>query len=420
MTTLSASPQLATAGGQLAVAGGTPVSGPLTPPPWPPVNEATARRLAELYLSRAWSFNGPEEQAFAQEFAAYHGAAHGVFMANGTVTLQCALGVYGIGADDEVIIPALTWPATAMAVLYVGATPVFVDIEPTTLCIDAAQVEAAITPRTRAIIPVHLYGGNADLDAILAVAARHNLVVVEDCAHAQGGKWNGRGLGSWGDVGSFSFQQSKTIASGEGGICLTNDAAMAERLYRMKHIGYAPGSVQGLAAAGPPPDLMCHNFRATDFQALILRDQLRGLESLIDLYNRNAARLTARLAEVDGVRVQSRGRLAEPQSYYAWGVIFDGERFDGIAIDTIREAIAAEGLPIGRTYGTVYRHPLFTLPGERYRIADGSCPVAENIGADRTLVLLHPWLGSDDAAIDLMGDIIAKVATNPDQLQSNG
>jgi len=403
---------------KLAILGGDAVaSQPLSAPAWPPVNEATAQQLADLYLSRNWSFNGPQEQQFAADYAAYHGAKHGIFMANGTVTLLCALEAVGIKPGDEVIVPGLTWIATAMAVRYLGAIPVFVDIEPTTLCLDPALFEAAITERTRAVIPVHIYGGMADVDAFLEIAARHGIAVIEDCAHGQGGKWNGRGVGSWGAVGSFSFQQSKTMASGEGGICLTNDDELADRIYRAKHIGYSAGTVQGKAASGPDEGLICHNFRGTEFQALILRDQLAGLEQLIATYNENATRLENRLADVEGVRVQARGRLAGPQSYYAWCAIFDEGPIADVPLPRILEALSAEGLPIGGTYGPVYSHLLFNLPPHEYKMAEGGCPVSEGIGTKRTAVMGHAWLGSSAEQIDIIGDIIAKVVEGAGELR---
>ncbi|HVF09342.1 MAG TPA: DegT/DnrJ/EryC1/StrS family aminotransferase [Abditibacteriaceae bacterium] len=405
---------------KLALLGGAPLAGEvLSAPPWPPVSETVAKQLGEIYLSRNWSFNGAHEQAFARDFAAAHDARYGVFMANGTVTLQCALGAYGIAPGDEVIVPALTWPATAMAVLYLGATPVFVDVEPSTLCLDASAFEAAITPRTRAVIPVHLYGGMSDMEAVLAVAGRHNLIVVEDCAHGHGGKWKGRGLGSWGHAGSFSFQQSKTLACGEGGICLTDDEAIADRLYRSKHIGYADGAKQGASSSGPPSDLMCYNFRATEFQAAILRHQLLNLDDLMETYNQNAARFEAQLAAVPGLRVQSRGRLSTRQSYYAFCVVFDEDPLGDIPVATILDALRAEGLAAGTTYGTVYNHMLFTVPADKYCIAAGSCPVAEITGSQRTVVLPHQWLGADDATIEAIGAIFSKVAHNAEALSTH-
>lgn len=164
---------------ELAIFGGQPVfEKPLDWRTfWPPRNEATAKQLLDLYHSGQWIAFDALDPQFAQAFADHHGAAHGVFMINGTVTMQCALGAYGIGAGDEVIVPALTWYATAMAAHYVGAKPVFVDIETDTLCIDPEKLEAAITPRARAIIPVHLYGSMANMDRIMTIARSRRLAM---------------------------------------------------------------------------------------------------------------------------------------------------------------------------------------------------------------------------------------------------
>ncbi len=402
----------------LALLGGTPiVASPLSAPAWPPLLEKTADRLRDIYFSREWSFNSPTEQAFEQAFADYHGARHGVFMANGTVTLQCALGALEIGPGDEVIVPALTWMATAMAVHYTGATPVFVDIKPDTLCLDPEKTRQAITPRTKALIPVHLYGSTADLDALPALASEHGLKVIEDCAHMQGGKWRGRGVGSWGDIGSFSFQQSKTVSSGEGGICITNDDALAERLYRQKHIGYGRGVQQGKADAGPPTGLMCFNFRCTAFQAGILLDQLDDLDDLITTYENAAAMLRDRLAGVKGVRIQSRGKEASPQGYYAIFFLFDDGPAAKVPRKRLMEALAAEGLNCMGSYGPVYHHMLYNMPRTQFRIAgDGTCPVAEGTGSEHAIGLLHFWLSSDTRTIQRIGDIVAKVAEHAGDL----
>lgn len=402
---------------ELALLGGSPVAPEgVQGPVWPPISDAGEATLVEIYRSRNWSFGGPHEMKFAKEFAEAHDAKYGVFMANGTVTLQCALGAYGIGAGDEVIIPALTWPATAMAVLYLGATPVFVDVEASTLCLDPQAFEAAITPKTKAVIPVHIYGSMANLDEILAIAKKHNLVVVEDCAHAHGGKWNGKGVGSLGDVGSFSFQQSKTMASGEGGICITNDEEIAERLYRSKHIGYGDGSKQGVFAGGPPEGLICYNFRGTEFQAAILQDQLNNLDELIETYNQSAAKIEARLADIPGARVQSRGERSTRQSYYTLAVVFDEAPTKDIPLSRLLEAIGAEGFWVGGTYGCVYNHALWNIAPEKFRVANGGCPISETIGSQRTVVVPHQFLGGEDAMIEAIGDIFAKVAQGASQL----
>ncbi len=375
---------------QLAINGGTPiVSGGYSTGPWPPVNEKTAERLKEIYLSQKWSFNSEAEQAFERAFAERHNAKHGIFMANGTVTLECALEALGIGPGDEVVVPAMTWMATAMAVRYVGATPVFADMEPDTLGLDPAAFEAAITPRTRAVIPVHLYGSMADLERILVIAEKRGIAVVEDCAHMQGGMWKGRAVGSWGAIGSFSFQQSKTLTSGEGGICITNDDDLADLLYRCKHIGYSRRDKQGQAATPPPAGLLCHNYRGTAFQAQILHDQLEGLNDLLWNYGEFAGKLAEAVKGIPGVRLQQQGRLATFQGYYGIGIFFDGAEWEGIPIGKITHALIAEGArALNGNYGPVYKHMLFNLrPGE-FRMPEGGCPVCDRL-CPRYLIVMH-------------------------------
>lgn len=404
---------------RLAMLGGTPVAPSPLQVAWPPTTQAAAQKLTEVYLSRKWSFNGPLEQEFCRSFAAFQGARHGIFMANGTVTLQAALEACGVGPGDEVIVPALTWVATAMACRYVGAVPVFVDIEPTTLCMDMTQAQAAITPRTKAIIPVPLYGGSPDLDAVMALAAKHNLMVIEDCAHGHGGKWNGKGFGSIGHIGSFSFQESKAMASGEGGMCITSDDRLADRLFRCKHIGYGFGEAKGFAAGQLPSDLVCHNFRGTEFQAVILLDQLSTFKELIATYNANADRITARLASCRNIRVQSRGRRSKPQSYYGLGIVFQNA-LAAVPIKRMYEAAKAEGFPmLWGTYGSVYRHELFNLPAGDYRIFNGSCPVSDDIGSRHVGVVPHQWLGSDAGTIDIISEVLAKIDANADELAAS-
>lgn len=403
---------------KLALFGGEPVAARVVSPEWPPRSRETAQRLADLYMSGNWSFNlGEHESALCSEFAAFQGAKHAVFMANGTVTLLCALAAHGIGPGDEVIVPAFTWLASAMPVKYLGAKIVFADVEPTTLCLDPERVTAAITKRTKAIMPVHLYGSMVDMDAILAIAKRHNLIVIEDCAQAHGGRWNGRGLGSLGHVGSFSFQHNKNLTSGEGGICITNDAELAARMYRLSHIGYAPGEKMGQFKSTPAADLVCHNFRCTEFQALILRDQLSQFGERIREYADNVKRLEVRLADIPGVRVQSPGRRADRQSYYKLVLIFDTMPLADIPLSTLLKAINAEGIPMEGTYGSVYSHTLFNLPSSDFVLPKGGCPIAEGIASNRAAVLAHQWLSADPDVIDVVANAIAKVSANADALQ---
>jgi dTDP-4-amino-4,6-dideoxygalactose transaminase len=403
---------------KLALFGGQPVfEEPIDPRKfWPPVDAVTAENLQALYLSRCWTAFDETEGIFAQAFADHHGARHGVFMMNGTVTLQCALGACGIGAGDEVIVPALTWYATAIAVHYVGARPVFVDVDRETLCIDPEKITPAITQRTKAIIPVHLYGSTADMDRICAIAKRHNLRVIEDCAHVHGGVWNGRRVGSIGDIGSFSFQQAKTMASGEGGICITSDDEIAERIFRMKHIGYGRGERPGNVFKGPPAGLLCHQFRATAFQALVLMEQLRALDNRLDRYRAAADYLEQRLAQQTRLRFQKRGSKADRQGYFGWVMMFDDPGYAHIPLAAIQKALVAEGVPAMATWEPVYRFVLFNLAADTYRI-DQPCSVSEQVSG-RVLWLLHAVLGLDTDVIERVGDAIAKVMANADELRS--
>lgn len=376
---------------------------------WPPVEEGTADALRDIYYSRQWTAFDRVERDFAQAFADYHGAKYGIFTANGTVSLQCALQALGVSAGNEVIVPPLTWYATAMAVRHVGATPVFVDVEADTFCMDPDKVEAAITSRTKAIIPVHSYGSTTDMDRIMEIARRHDLRVVEDCAHMHGGAWGRAGVGSIGDVGSFSFQQCKTMSSGEGGICITSDAHVAERIFRIKHIGYGIDDEIGRPTKGPPSGLVCYNFRATAFQAVILREQLRSLPERVERYGNAVRYLQERLGESTRIRFQAPGRRATRQGYFGWMMVFDDPVHANIPIGLIQRAISAEGLSLGRAEGPMYRTTLFNLRPDEYRI-EGPCSVTESICA-RGLWLLHPHLGLDRAHLDKIADAVEKVAT---------
>src|SRR5256885_5114459 len=209
---------------ELAIAGGAPVRAEPYPE-WPLGDDEDVAAVEEVVRSGRWGGfpePGPKAVAFEEAFAAYQGARYGVLMANGTVTMEVALKALGIGWGDEVIIPALTFAATVYAPMAAGALPVIVDVTPETWTIDPALVEAAITPRTRAIIPVHLGHQMADMDRIMEIARSHSLGVVEDCAHAHGQRWNGEGAGCIGEFGSFRHQSSENMAAGGGGPLLAD------------------------------------------------------------------------------------------------------------------------------------------------------------------------------------------------------
>ena len=402
--------------GRLAIDGGTPLlkAGEAKATPWPPVSAETEAKIIEVYRSRKWSFNSESERSFENAYSAFHDAKYGILMSNGTVTLECALAALGVTDGDEVIVPSLTWPATAMAVRYVGATIVFADIERDTLCLDPQAFEAAITPKTKAVIPVHLYGSMANLDEIIAIADRHGIAVVEDCAHMQGGKWNGRGVGSWGRIGSFSFQQSKTLSGGESGICITNDFELADLMYRLKHIGYSRNDAQGGAKTPPPVDLCCHNYRGLAIQAVIMEDQIAGLPAYLDACSKFAEATEDACKDLPGVAFQKPGLKATRQGYYARGISFTGDMWQGIKAKHIAAALKAEGMTnMYTTYGLGRHHMLFNLSGKYWRNAGDS--VAEAV-CTSTIVAMHMLMSAEGAAEQVV-DALHKLAANVNELR---
>jgi dTDP-4-amino-4,6-dideoxygalactose transaminase len=214
----------------LAIKGGSPVR-TKSWPRWPQWDEQERERLLAVLASGDWGGYSEGVRQFEQRFGERHQAKHCIAVANGTLSLEAALRVLGVGPGDEVIVPPYTFIATANAVRLTGATPVFADIEPDTYNLDVEQVEKAISKRTKAIIPVHFAGLSVDLDELLLVAQAHDLAVVEDAAHAHGASWQGQPLGTHGDIGSFSLQASKNLTAGEGGILLTNDDDLAAKLW---------------------------------------------------------------------------------------------------------------------------------------------------------------------------------------------
>ena len=397
---------------KLAIDGGSKVfTKDLSPVRWPPVYPETAEKLKDIYMNHGWSFYGAEEIKFNEEFAKFTGAANCIAMANGTVTLQCALEALGIGKGDEVIVPAFTWLATGTAVVETGAVPVVVDIEDDTWCIDVAAAEAAITPRTRAIIPVHLFGSMANMDKVIALAHKYNLKVVEDCAHAHGGLWDGKHMGTLGDVGSFSFQESKTLASGEGGACITNDDRIAEIIGRLSHIGYPFGAKQGKKYTAPPMGLVCHNFRFTDFQAAILLGQLKHLEEDTIKREKAAEFLRAGLDAIPGIKCQARGAKATRQGFYMFGFQIDPKQLKpGITRLEVQTALAAEGLNVGTGWGhPMYRQNLWSVPTSKYRIE--SCAVAEYLIYNKMLTSSLSWLHRPQDELECYVEAVRKVMT---------
>lgn len=338
---------------QLAIRGGEPVRSPLKSwPRWPVVPERAVDLVAEVVRSGKWGGDGPRERQLADTFAVFSGARYCSPVANGTVAIQLALEALDIGAYDEVIVPGLTWQATAAACIDVNAVPVLVDVDPETFCLDAQQAEAAITARTRAIIVTHLYGAMADMDTIIALARRHNLKLIEDCAHQHGSQWRGKGVGALGDVGAFSMQQSKVLPTGEGGLNLTDDWTLYQRLVALRNCGrlLRPTS----------PAVQSGNYRLTELQAALALAFLEHLEEQVDRRDATAQYLNRQLAEVPGICPMQRHAQVTRQSYYCFTFRYEPASWEGVPSRVFRKALAAEvGLGVGTTYEPLNDCPLY-------------------------------------------------------------
>lgn len=241
----------------------------------PSIGEEELANVVEAVRSGWVSSKGNFIIQFEEEFARYCGAGYGVATANGTVALHLALVALGIGPGDEVIVPSLTFIATANAVRYCGAEPVFVDSHPDYWCIDPAAIEAAITPKTRAIIPVHLYGHPCDMAPIADIARRHHLYVIEDAAESHGAEYSGRKVGSLSDIACFSFYGNKIITTGEGGMCLSGDEDLVNRMRVLRDHGATPGKSFW-------HDVVGFNYRMTNLQAALGVAQLRKIDAFIE------------------------------------------------------------------------------------------------------------------------------------------
>ena len=272
---------------------------------WPVHDEAEETALMQVLKSGKWWF-GEKVQQFEAEYAAFQGSKYAVTCTNGTTAIEMALRALGVVEGDEVIVPCYSFIATASAVVTIGAIPVFADICPDTLCINPDDVEAKITPATKAIVPVHVAGLIADMERINAIAEKHNLIVMEDAAHAWGSQLDGKGAGTLSRCGTFSFQESKNITAGEGGILVTDDPEIADLCRSFTHCGRAPGS------AWYDHDFLGSNLRLTEFQAAILSAQLSRLQQQIATRERSAEILGSVLGDLDAIQVLSLIHISEP------------------------------------------------------------------------------------------------------------
>jgi dTDP-4-amino-4,6-dideoxygalactose transaminase len=408
---------------KLAILGGTPVrTTPFTA--WPQFDDRERTRLAAALESRRWGgypFPSPLAVEFGRRFAAMHGAEFGIPAANGTVTLEIALRAVGIKAGDEVIVPPLTFMATAAAAVHLNAVPVFADIEARNWCLDPAAVEAAVTPRTKAIIPVHLGHQITDMDALMVVAKKHGLAVIEDCAHAHGGQWRGKGVGSMGDFGSFSFQSSKLVTSGEGGALITNDEILKQKAMSLINCGR-----KEIGCDDYEGQLFGWNFRLSELQIAVLMGQLDRFEEVTRQRAEMLEYFRATLhAEVPGLRVLETDDRVTRQHCYQILMRYDAAAFAGVPRDRFLEALEAEGVGLdGDFYVPLYRNPIFNATSDewpmlRERYGEGiltcpgiSCPVSEKAAYEEAVWMHYPHLMGTRKDVDDIVAAIRKVQQN--------
>jgi dTDP-4-amino-4,6-dideoxygalactose transaminase len=368
-------------------------------------------RLLSVLRSGNWGgypFPNRYARQFAERFVEYQGGAHGICVANGTVAIAIALRAAGIAAGDEVIVPAYTWDGTATAVLDVGAVPVFADIDPQTYCLDAAAAAARVTPRTRALLPVHLAQRFADLTALRALAAEHQLKVIEDCAHAHGGQFHGEGAGAMGELGTFSFQSSKLMTSGEGGFVMARTAELFERVQTIVNCGRASETDHyGHRPTGG-------NYRLSELQAALLLGQLEMLPALSERRARNAAMLSELLAGTAEVSAPPPQPGITREAIYQYVVRYHAHA--DVNRDLFCAALDAEGIPTdGRFYEPVYRSDLFKPSVREFPqlvgvdFASMTCPVAERAAYEESLWMPHFVLLGDEPDVADIARAVRKV-----------
>ena len=369
------------------------------PPAWPFFDDDERAAVESVLQSGKVNYwTGLQGRTFEQEFAEAHGCRYGIALANGTVALELALHALGLGAGDEVVVTPRTFIASASCVVLRGSRPVFADVDPASQNVTAGSIRRVLSPRTKAILAVHLAGWPCEMDAILDLAREHGLKVIEDCAQAHGATYKGRPVGSFGDVGAFSFCQDKIMTTGgEGGMLVTNDEALWRSAWAYKDHGKSYDAVHD--RTHPIGFRWLHesfgtNWRMTELQAAIGRVQLRKLPCWLEQRRRNAATLDARFRDVPALRVP------EPpdhvgHAYYKYYAFIRPERLrNGWHRDRIMAAIMAAGVPcFTGSCSEIYQEKAFgragLRPGERL-------PMARQLSETSLMFLVHPRLTEAD------------------------
>lgn len=412
---------------KLAIKGGRPEAGELKKliPPWPPLNDKIISSLIKALEDRRWCrlYPGSLCERFEEKFAKFHGAKYGVAVANGTVALELAFKTLGVGYGDEVIVPAVTFIATASAVTEVGGIPIFTDIDPETAVISPKSLRATIEERmdrggrVKGITVVHYGGYPVDMDSILDIAKEYGLFVVEDCAHAHGSEWRGRKVGAIGDMGCFSFQESKSMTAGEGGIVITNRDDLIDKARLIHNIGRVVGK------PGYIHYILSSNYRMTELQAAILLEVLEMYPEQLRFKHEIGEYLASKLSKIGGVDPLRRDPRITMRGYYYFVIRYNPREFEDLPKERFIEALRAEGVPASVGYGMpLYRQPAFTrerliesvskeLVERMPRYEDIYLPGAESFCSSEVTLPHQVLLAGKDGA-DLIVAAIEKIKEN--------
>ncbi len=429
--------------GKLAINGGPPVATTPLSRRWPVWDDGEREQLSQVLESGKWWRGAYENESedskvgqFESTFARFQDAKFGLAVTNGTTALECAFKTVGVEAGDEVIVPAITFIATATAALQVGAVPVFVDVDPRNYTVDVKAVEAAITDRTRCIAPVDYGGMPCDYDALVALGEKHGIPVVADCAHAHGSQWKGKGCGAITEMGTFSFQAAKQLTTGEGGMVLTDDENLWERAYSYHRIGRRRG--RGFYEHFVPAS----NLRMTEWQGAIGLAQLARFPAQMETRLANVRYLSEGIERLRQQGVGLATLEVDPRvtrwHFYMWHCKFLPEQWGdsshGVTRDQLLKAMAAEGIraSTGHTQ-PLYKNPLFIhadeafgrtgfpIKGEPYGhtmdYTQVRCPETERIYTTEAICLSHQSFLGPRNEMDLILEAMEKIWTNRHELR---
>ncbi len=343
------------AGGKPACLGGMPLIDEAKWPAWPRwVSAADEQQILQVLRSGIWSRAGVTSE-FERRWAEIIGTSRCLTVVNGTNALITTLANFGVGEGDEVLVPPYTFSASVMAVLANGAMPVFVDVELDTFLMDPKRIEEKITPRTKAIMPVHIAGLPVDMDPVMAIARKHQLLVIEDACQAHLAEYDGKRVGSIGDAGCFSFQNSKNMAIGEGGAITSNDESFMDRCYSYHNLGLPYGSAVGTVASGSL--IPGTKTRFTEYQSAIGLAMLGPVDRETGIRNKNAAYLSALLADIPGITPSRLYDKVNRAAFHLFPFRFEQEAFKDLSRGQFIKALNAEGIPCSSGYGILTDKP---------------------------------------------------------------